>query len=351
VLKTLIRETLAFDWSRRHPAAALACLPAIAIPLAVGAMTGSPRQGMMAAAGAFSVGFGAFQKLRNSHLRPMLLGAVGMCVSSWIGTLAGFSDLATTIISAGWGLALGAAWAFGPATAWIVLQCLIWVVISTAYPNGGLRAFMRGAMVLAGGLLQIAIVSASERLFGRVLPALNPVAANRSGVRARQPQTGPRRCLPAIRAATVMAIAAITYRRLAIANAYWIPITAAIVMKPELGQTLQRGVARIAGTLVGAALATLIAATLRPAPWILAALVVTFAWASYLFIDVSYTAFVGCLTAYVVFLLAMVGLPENALIAHRALDTLVGGAIALLVHAALSPVEQLVAVRAGPPAP
>jgi uncharacterized membrane protein YccC len=138
----------------------------------------------------------------------------------------------------------------------------------------------------------------------------------------------------------VLAIAASLYRWLALPNGYWIPMTAAIVMKGTLQQTFQRGLARIVGTLAGAALATLIAAGLRPDPWILAVLVAIFAGSCYLLIYVNYAAFAVCLTSYVVFLLALAGLPENALIVHRSLNTILGGAIALTVHAAFSPMEK-----------
>ena len=117
-------------------------------------------------------------------------------------------------------------------------------------------------------------------------------------------------------------------------------MTAAIVMKGTLQQTYHRGLARIGGTVVGAVLATLIAANLRPDPWILAGLVASFAGSCYLMIYVNYATFAVSLTSYVVFLLALAGLPENALIAHRSLNTILGGAIALSVHAAFFPIEK-----------
>jgi uncharacterized membrane protein YccC len=138
----------------------------------------------------------------------------------------------------------------------------------------------------------------------------------------------------------VLAMAATLSRWLALPNGYWIPMTAAIVMKGTLQQTFQRGMARIIGTLMGAALATLIASSLRPDPWILAALVALFAGLSYLMIYVNYATFAVCLTFYVVFLLALAGLPENALITHRSVATILGGTIALAVHAAFSPFEK-----------
>jgi hypothetical protein len=338
--RKLTTETLIFDWSKFHPSAALSCVPAIAVSLAVGLSTGHARQGVAAAAGAFSVGFGSFQRLRDSRRVPMLLASGVMCVSSWIGAMAGLSSTGAVLACTFWGFLYGTVWTLSPGAAWIALQGVVWLVISTAYPAHGLSALTRGSMVLAGGLLQMFFVLAFWQISGSVTPPFGGV--NQNG----EPETfsnaiqgGWDQRLQAVRAAVVLAIAAALYRWLAIPNGYWIPMTAAIVIKGTLRQTFQRGLARIVGTLAGAALATLIAAGLRPDPWILAALVVIFAGSCYLLIYVNYATFAVCLTSYVVFLLALAGLPESGLIAHRSLSTVLGGAVALAVHAAFSPIE------------
>src|SRR5258707_13671361 len=87
--RKLTKDTLIFDWSKFHPRAAFQCVPAIAVPLAVGLSTGHARQGVMAAAGAFSVGFGSFPELRHSRRAPMLLAAEGICTPTCLAALAG----------------------------------------------------------------------------------------------------------------------------------------------------------------------------------------------------------------------------------------------------------------------
>ncbi len=338
--RSLTQDTLIFDWSKFHPRAALLCVPAIAVSLAVGLSTGHPRQGVMAAAGAFSVGFGSFQELRHSRRAPMLLAAWVMCVSSWIGSLAGLSGVGTVLACTVWGFLYGTVWALSPAAAWISLQGVVWLVISTAYPAHGIGALTRGALVLAGGFLQMLFVLGFWRISGWITPAFG--GATQDGVTetlSNAMRAGRDRRVQALRAATVLAIASALDRWLALPNGYWIPMTAAIVMKGTLQQTFQRGLARIAGTLAGAALATLIASILRPDPWILAALVAIFAGSCYLLIYVNYATFAVCLTSYVVFELALAGLPEKELIAHRSLNTILGGAIALAVHAIFAPLE------------
>jgi hypothetical protein len=342
MLRQLTHETLIFDWTKFLPKAALRCVPAIAIPLVVGISVGHPRQGLMAAAGAFTVGFGTFQELRGSRVTPLLTGAIGMCVSSWIGSVAGHSNISIILISALWGFLYGTVWNLSPGIAWTGLQCVIWLVISTAYPQSGLQALERGSFMLAGGLLQMAIILAIRRITGTMNPVLggnstpeeNAIVSHALGA-----DRGMR--LQAFRAAIVLAVSAAAYRYLALPNGYWIPMTAAIVMRPMLVQTFQRGLARILGTLAGAAVATVIASLLRPQPWILVALVVFFVWACYMVIFVNYALFAICLTAYVVFVLALAGLPESGLIVHRTVNTLLGGGIAWIVHALFAPLEIL----------
>jgi len=326
------RDILTFDWKQAQPAAAGWCLPALAVPLAAGVATGHLRQGMVAAAGAFSVGFGSFQQLGSSRKTPMLVATAGMCLSSWIGTVGGLSGPAIALLCAVWGGIYAMAWTRGPGASWIALQCLIWLILSSAYPTRGWAALTRGSYVLGGGLLQMAIISLAWRFAGQL-----PVVAGAT-TRAAEPalaafSPGAAQRWQVVRVGATLALSMALAQGLALPSGYWIPMTAAIVTRPELQHTIQRGFARMGGTLGGAALATLIAFTLRPLPGVLAALVLLFAGACYYLVYVNYAAFAACLTSYVVFLLALVGAPAPVTIAHRIVNTLIGGALAGLGHA------------------
>ena len=340
MFRRLARGTLTFDWSHAQPGAALLCLPALALPLAVGLVTDHLRQGMMMAAGAFSVGFGSFQELHGSRHRPMLVAAVGMCVSSWIGTLAGLSSAAAVALAGVWGAAYGLAWTIGPAASWIALQCLVWLVISSAYPDSGLRLLTRGSFVLGGGLLQMLIISTVWRVRGRRSPVMGS-AAQAAEPALAAPSSGRRaRAWQALRAGAVLALGMGAARWLRLPSGYWVPMTAAIVMRPVLHQTIERGLARALGTLAGAAIATLIAFALRPLPVLLSVLVLIFAGAAFLLVYVNYAAFAACLTSYVVFLLALAGAAEATVVVHRILNTLIGGGLAFAGHLVFARLER-----------
>src|SRR5260370_2014842 len=85
--RKLTKDTLIFDWSKFHPRAAFQCVPAIAVPLAVGLSTGHARQGVLAAAGAFSVGFGSFQQFPHSPPPPILPPPRAISISTWLTAL------------------------------------------------------------------------------------------------------------------------------------------------------------------------------------------------------------------------------------------------------------------------
>jgi Fusaric acid resistance protein-like len=331
MLRRLVQGTLAFDWPRAQPRAAALCLPAVAAPLALGIALRHPRIALMVAAGAFSVGFGSFQELRGSRWLPMLIAAAGMCLSSWIGTLAGGSLPAAVALSGVWGAVYGASWSGSPGASWIALQCTIWLVISTAYPAHDLSALTRGACVLGGGLLQMAVVWATWSVRGPIAPAPPPPAA--------APPPAGARVWQAVHASVILMVSMALARTSHLANGYWIPMTAAIVTRPELRQTVERGLGRTIGTLAGAAIATALALLLHPLPALLALLVVLFAAVGYLLLYVNYAAFAASLTAYVVFLLTLAGAPERAVIERRALCTVLGAALAWIGHLLFSGVE------------
>ena len=304
-------------------------MPAIVIPLAMAIVVKDLRPGVLIAAGAFSVGFGGFHDLGGSRLHPMLVAASGMCLSSWLGTLAGSSTPASIAVVVAAAYVYGLVSLRGPTASWIALQCLVWLIISTAYPAADIHILFRGFLILTGGLFQIALLF----LFWRILGAAPPLQA--------QPQTpqaeGTHAQLYAIRVMVTLAAAAVLYRSLgANMNAYWIPMTAIIIIRPGLEEALQRGLARMVGTLVGAIVATVIAQIAYPSPYASAFLVLLFAWVCYSVIWMNYALFAMSLTSYVVFLLSLAGLSQKALILHRVAFTLAGGAISFIGHVTFS---------------
>jgi uncharacterized membrane protein YccC len=137
----------------------------------------------------------------------------------------------------------------------------------------------------------------------------------------------------ALRVGLAVGMATSIYRLLHLPRGYWIPMTAVLVLKPEFHDTFARGVARIAGTIIGAAVATLIVDVFSPGPAALTLLVLVFVWGCYAFFQMNYAIFTICLTGYIVFLLMLSGVAEMTAATTRGLYTLEGGVLAICIYA------------------
>jgi hypothetical protein len=136
----------------------------------------------------------------------------------------------------------------------------------------------------------------------------------------------------AVRLAVTLALATAIYRIAVLPRGYWMPLTALLVLKPEFHETFATALARMGGTILGAVGASVITVVLEPGQSTLTMLVLAFVWCGYAFFRTNYTIFTICMTGYVVFLLALAGTPEVTAALYRSIDTVLGGALALLVY-------------------
>jgi uncharacterized membrane protein YccC len=121
-------------------------------------------------------------------------------------------------------------------------------------------------------------------------------------------------------------------RSLGLQRSYWLPMTIAIVLKPDFTATFSRGVLRLAGTFAGLVLATGLFHIFPSAPayhvTIMIALMFLMRWVG----GAHYGIFVADVTALVVLMIALVGVSPKDVIAARGLNTVLGGVISLLAY-------------------
>ena len=117
-------------------------------------------------------------------------------------------------------------------------------------------------------------------------------------------------------------------------RAYWIPMTIVLVLKPEFAVTFSRGVLRIVGTLLGLSLATALFHFLPTHTATEIALIAVFMFLVRWIGPANYGVFGVAISALVVLLVAITGLGPKEVIQARAINTVVGGAFALLTYAA-----------------
>jgi uncharacterized membrane protein YccC len=136
----------------------------------------------------------------------------------------------------------------------------------------------------------------------------------------------------AVRLAVSLTIAEIVAHWVGWRRPYWIPMTVAIVLRPDFTTTFSRGVLRVAGTLIGLGLATGLFHVLSPAGGVEVALICLFAFLLRCFGPANYGVFAVNLTALIVLMFAVTGVEPGPVIVARGLNTLVGGAIALAAY-------------------
>ena len=335
MLSSFLADLFSLQWKNQRAVRALPCGMTLAVCLGIGLMLGRPDAGMVAAGGAMSVGFGAFQFLGGSRRAPMFWSTVGMGVSALVGSLVGHSGPGAVFVSASAGFGAGILLSLGPGASWIGQQCAIVALVAGGYPVGWTVAADRAVLILAGGVLQTLVMIGVWKLrfpaeewkkdpFEGFAPAMRTLwAALTPGSQAFH---------YAVRLSATVAVAGTVQHLTALPNGYWVPMTALIVLKPDFQQTFFRGVERVIGTVLGAGLATLLVHALRLDLVTTAELIVVFAWLGYALINVNYALYAVCLTAYIVFLLDFGGLGTHVVAMHRTVNTALGGGLALLSY-------------------
>jgi uncharacterized membrane protein YccC len=137
----------------------------------------------------------------------------------------------------------------------------------------------------------------------------------------------------AIRLTVTLTIAVIAQHLLPLAHAQWIGLTVILVLRPDFASTFTRGVARVAGTVGGAILASIVAA-FHPSADAYIALAIVFAGLAFALFNVSYAIFSAAITGYIVYLLAFGGAPEHNSALDRVVATIIGGLLALVAYGA-----------------
>lgn len=337
-----------FKWSLLELELPLISTAPVALCLFAGVLAGYPTAGLVAAGGAFTVGFGANQRINDSRLIPMLSAVLGVAVATLVGTLAGHSSYWLGLAVAASGFWYGVLTARKTGVSWVAQQSIIAMLIASAFPTGLVPALIRAGLLAIGGILQLIVTTtALWRLHELPRDALAIPTSIYQTLDEQQRELVRRlrhlpKSLPALsrkraflyglRMSLTVAAATEVYRHLGIKSGYWVPMTALLVQKPAFYETVSRAVARVAGTLAGAYVGTLLIMHLVPQPEILAGVTAAFAFLSYASNAVNYGLFSAFITGYIVFLLSLNQIPGPMMAERRAGCTALGAAIAVVIH-------------------
>ena len=136
----------------------------------------------------------------------------------------------------------------------------------------------------------------------------------------------------AVRLAVCVAVADAIGRTISWQRTYWIPMTVAVVLKPDFASTFSRGALRLLGTFVGLGVATLLYHALPAGPLLECALTFAFTLMLRYVGPANYGLFSIAISGLIVFELAAAGTPPGQVVALRALNTFAGGVLALIAY-------------------
>ena len=239
---------------------------------------------------------------------------------------AGVSPLAASAALEGYDAALSVLVERGATSHDEDLQRTLTIALAHANALGGqLRAAVRNAELAgSGGELRL---EADEARLPRTLRPRNPLAILRANLRLSSIA-----CRHALRCGICLAIAVAGESIAGMSHGFWIPMTTAIVLKPDFAGTFSFGLLRVIGTLLGLVLATALVHFALGGDWERIALMAVLCFGFRQLTTVHYGIGVMLLTALIVVLLTFEGIAPGETMAARALGTSVGSALALLAY-------------------
>jgi hypothetical protein len=330
--------TTRIDWSQWDPWAGWQGLIGVAVCLATGFFTGHAAFGAMAAGGALYIGLGTYDKQTRTSTSIMVLGSLFMSLAAMAGSLAGGHLWQLTLLATILAFSAGILSILGPPLSIMSLKTLVAILIAGGYPLSWKDALLRSILILSGCLLQAFLFFVEDSYlsrWGAPRRFTTPQPVWKKSLAMVKTHFVPRSEVfqHALRLAFCIFISQLFCRSLLTHNSYWLPLTIAIVMRSDFEQAFSRVFARVIGTVIGAVLTTLIVIWLKPDGITLAFFTLPCVWLCFSSFKANYILYSVCITAYVVFMLSFVGLPEMSVLINRLIATLSGGSLALLVYA------------------
>src|SRR4051812_41272948 len=159
-----LADLYSFKWSGLKFQLPLVSASAVALCLFVGILVGHPGGGLIAGGGAFTIGFGANQRIADSRLIPMVVAVFGCSTATLVGTVAGHGDYWLIIAASGSAAIYGLLTTRNAGLAWVGQQAAVALLIASAFPTGPKPALIRAGLIAAGGAVQVVFTSAGLRL-------------------------------------------------------------------------------------------------------------------------------------------------------------------------------------------
>lgn len=141
-----------------------------------------------------------------------------------------------------------------------------------------------------------------------------------------------------LRVGVTVTLAVWLTHRFALERGYWVTLAAAVILQPQLPATLSRAIQRVVGTVLGGVAAAVLLGVVHD-PRAVLALVFALAVASVAVQPISYALYSALLTPTFI-LLAEAAAHDPRLVRERIVNTLLGGALALVGARVLWPMSE-----------
>lgn len=138
----------------------------------------------------------------------------------------------------------------------------------------------------------------------------------------------------AVRTAACLSATLWISRSLQLPHGYWLPMTAAIVLRPDFAATFNFGLLRVLGTVLGLLLTTLLLHITPNEPWAHLALMALLCMGFRYLATAHYGFAVAALTGTVVILLSFEGVNPGTAVLDRVINTGLGCGMAMLAYVA-----------------
>jgi uncharacterized membrane protein YccC len=136
----------------------------------------------------------------------------------------------------------------------------------------------------------------------------------------------------AVRSALCLSVALLISRQLRLPHGYWVPMTVAIVLRPDFAATFNFGLLRVVGTVLGLLLTTALLRVTPNEPWAHLALMAVLCLGFRYLATAHYGAAVAALTGTVVILLSFEGVSPASAVIDRVINTMLGSGMALIAY-------------------
>ena len=288
---------------------------AMAVPLAARLAFGHPSLWGVVPFGVLPVVLTDRGGPRVDRARRCLVALSAASLGAFVGIVGSHGAWSTGVTLVLVAMVSGAISWLGPLASVASLDLLVFACIASGGSLGH-QAWRPPLLIAAGGLGTLLLL-----LTGR----MEPDASWKHGVPDRR-----RISAAAVRLGSCMAVAEVAANVRGIERGYWIALTVAIVLRPELGDVFKRAIERGGGTIAGAVLGALLIVAFG-SRWGVLPFAVLLAALAPLALRRNFIVFAGTISALVVILVASV-VGHGARVAEaRVIDTLIGSAIVLVV--------------------